>query len=82
VEYEPPKPRYQVGDFVKCWYTLYQYYYYYMDEEEDNQPVYGIIVEVDYAKYESDWFTDILYVVFCTDGMYRFFVEQEVWKIA
>tara|TARA_B100000131_G_C17743136_1_gene461948 strand:- start:185 stop:346 length:162 start_codon:yes stop_codon:yes gene_type:complete len=53
-----------------------------MDEEEDNQPVYGIIVEVDYAKYESDWFTDILYVVFCTDGMYRFFVEQEVWKIA
>ena len=79
---KPPVPRYAVGDFVKCWYTWYQYYHYYLEHEDDDKPVYGVIVDVDYAQYEEDWFHDIIYVVFCTDGIYRFFVQEEVWKIA
>ena len=82
MDYEQPEPRYGVGDFVKCWYTLHQYYYYYLDEWEDNEPVYGVITEVDYAQYDEKWFPDVIYVVFCTDGIYRFFVQEEVWKIA
>jgi hypothetical protein len=82
VEHESLNPRYAVGDFVKCWYTIYQYYYYYHDEWEENEPVYGVIVEVDYAEYDDVWPHDIIYVVFCTDGIYRFFVEGEVWKMA
>ena len=77
-----PAPRFKVGDFVQCWYTLYQYYYYYLEEHDENQPVHGIIVEVDYVNFDDEWLADIIYVVFCTDGVYRFFVEEEIRKIA
>ena len=77
-----PEPRYAVGDFVKCWYTWYQYYHYYLESDEHDKPVYGVIVEVDYAHYDDEWFHDIIYVVFCTDGMYRFFVQEEVFKLS
>ena len=82
MDHEQPVPRYKVGDFVRCWYTLYQYYHYYLEDLDDHDPVYGIIIEVDYAQYDDDWAHDIIYVVFCTDGIYRFFVEEEVWKMA
>ena len=71
-----------MGDFVKCWYTWYQYYHYYLESDEHDKPVYGVIVEVDYAHYDDEWFHDIIYVVFCTDGMYRFFVQEEVFKLS
>lgn len=76
------KPLFGVGDFVKCWYSMHQFYYAAYADEFDPQPQYGIIVEVDYAEYDADWYFDIIYVVFCTDGTYRFFTEEEVFKIA
>tara|TARA_R100000005_G_C4950743_1_gene171369 strand:+ start:71 stop:325 length:255 start_codon:yes stop_codon:yes gene_type:complete len=78
------EPRYKVGDLVKCWYhfSQYSYYYYSQPEEEIYDPVYGIIVEIDFAQYESDWFHDILYTVYCLDGSYRFFTEEEVFKVS
>jgi len=76
------QPLFQVGDFVKCWYSMHQFYYAAYADDFELEPKHGIIVEVDYAEYDSDWFFDIIYVVYCTDGMYRFFTEEEVYKIA
>jgi len=61
---------------------MHQFYYSAYYDDYEHHPRYGIIVEVDYAHYDSEWFYDIIYVVFCTDGEYRFFTEEEVYKIA
>jgi hypothetical protein len=78
-------PRYQVGDLVKCWYYFYQYFYYptYHNDDDDYTPFHGVIVDIDYAEYAHDYDDniEILYIVFCTDGSYRFFTEDEVFKI-
>ena len=78
-----PEPRFVVGDLVRCWYTLYQHYYYHLNNwEDDEQPVYGVIIDIEYAQYDDGWDYDVIYVVYCLDGVYRFFVEEELWKIA
>ncbi len=77
-------PRYQVGDFVRCWYYYYQYFYYPMypyDEEDEAMPFHGVIVDIDYAEYDSEYNIEIIYIIYCTDGSYRFFTEDEVLKI-
>ena len=75
------QPRYKIGDLVRCWYTFYFYQYYKYDDLED-EPVYGIVIDIDYAEYDEELFDDIIYVVFCMDGIYRFFVEEEVYKVS
>ena len=85
--FSKPEPKFKVGDFVKCWYSLYQYYYYHHqlygdDLDIDEDPIYGVVVEVDFAQYDEEWFCDVIYVIFCTDGVYRFFIEEEIWKMA
>jgi hypothetical protein len=87
VTHSLPDPKYKIGDFVGCWYVLYQYYYYhhhlYGDGFDKNEaPVYGVIVEIDFAQYDEEWNYDVIYVVYCTDGIYRFFLEEELWKMA
>ena len=79
-------PRYQVGDFVQCWYFCYQSYFHYPmspygDDDDEGMPFHGIIVDVDYAEYDCEYNVEIIYVIFCTDGSYRFFTEDEVHKI-
>tara|TARA_B100000282_G_scaffold294848_1_gene272814 strand:- start:824 stop:1084 length:261 start_codon:yes stop_codon:yes gene_type:complete len=79
-------PRYKVGDFVRCVHVYYNYHYYYgwnHDEGEPEDHHHGIIVDVDYAcwdGHEEDF--EILYVVHCTDGIRRFFSEEEVCRMS
>ena len=77
---DQPEARFGVGDLVQCRYTYYQFYYpYYGDHEEEIY--YGIVVEVDYAKFD-EWPGENIYVVFCTDRIYRFFAEEELVKLS
>ena len=81
-----PVPRYALGDFVRCVHVYYNYHYYYGYHNEDHEPhnyYYGIIVDIDYASwgnYEIEHET--LYIVHCTDGVRRFFTEDEVYKLS
>jgi len=81
VDEELPTPQYKVGDFVRCSYSFYQYYYYYYDEDS-SVSIHGIVVDIEYAQYEGGWEPDIIYIVYCTDGVYRFFVEEEIRKLS
>jgi heat shock protein HspQ len=82
VDDKVPESRYAIGDFVRCRYTFYQFYYpHYAEDFDDEPPYYGIVVDVDVAQYE-DWPGEVVYVVFCTDRMYRFFVEEELTKLS
>ena len=81
MENDIPVAAFAIGDFVRCRYTYYQFYYPYYQDEEDEPPHHGIVVEVDYAQYE-DWPAEIIYVVFCTDRVYRFFVQEELVKLS
>ncbi len=73
---------------MRCIHVYYNYQYYYSYREEDHphdaeDDHHGIIVDVDYAcwdGYEEDY--EILYVVHCTDGVKRFFSEDEVFKLS
>jgi len=79
-EYEPAA-RYAVGDLVRCRYTFYPFYYPYYEDDFDEPPYYGIIVEVDIAEW-NEWPAEYIYVVYCTDHSYRFFVEEELFKLS
>ena len=79
-------PSFKVGDFVRCVHVFYNYHYYYgwrfdENEYEPEDDHHGIIVDVDYACWDGhgDDF-EIIYVVHCTDGVRRFFTEDEVSK--
>ncbi len=80
------QPLYKMGDLVRCVHVYYNYHYYYgwnSDDPEPDDDHFGIIVDVDYAcwdGYEEDY--EILYIVHCTDGIRRFFSEDEVFKIS
>ena len=71
---------------MRCIHVFYNYHYYYgfnEDEHDVEDDHFGIIVDVDYAcwdGYEEDY--EILYVVHCTDGVKRFFSEDEVFKLS
>lgn len=78
---EKPKARFTVGDLVRCRYTLYQFYYPNYSDDYDEAPYHGVVVDVDLAEYE-DWPGEVIYVVYCTDGAYRFFVEEELKKLS
>ena len=76
-------PKYRVGDFVRCMHVYYNYHYYYGRTHYDDIDVedyhHGVIVDVDYAVwdgYEDDF--EIIYVVWCLDGVRRFFSEDEI----
>tara|TARA_B100000212_G_scaffold337070_1_gene311346 strand:+ start:896 stop:1159 length:264 start_codon:yes stop_codon:yes gene_type:complete len=80
-------PRYKVGDLVRCLHVYYNYHYYYGwkydQESESDEYFYGIVIDVDYAcwdGYEDDF--EIIYIIYCTDGVKRFFSEDEVQKLS
>ena len=64
----------------------HRYHYYYGYHDEDGEPLddhHGIIVDVDFAcwdGFEEDF--EVIYVVHCTDGIRRFFSEDEVFKMS
>jgi hypothetical protein len=79
-------PRYKLGDFVRCAHVYYNYHYYFSlnySEPDDEDYYHGIILDIDYAcwdGYEEDY--EVLYIVYCTDGIKRFFSEDEVSRLA
>ena len=72
-------PKYKIGDFVRCGYDLMDFYTYIYENDEDDYlyfRFYGIVVDV---AWEETWlFYETVYKVYCIDGLYRFFLEDEV----
>ncbi len=85
VEDEHPEATLQVGDFVRCVYELYHYYYpsQYSGtiDEDDAFARYGVVLEIDYARFGDIFGYEVLYLILCLDGVTRFYSEYEVQKI-
>lgn len=71
------KPKYKVGDFVRCFYNFFEFYsYFYDDAEYLYLPFYGIIVDL---AWDVNWLDmEAVYKIYCMDGEYRFFLEDEI----
>tara|TARA_B100000530_G_C15695887_1_gene384044 strand:- start:150 stop:386 length:237 start_codon:yes stop_codon:yes gene_type:complete len=70
-------PKYKIGDFVRCTYDLIDFYFYlYEDNDYSYFKYYGIIIDV---AYEETWYDmEAVYKVYCMDGCFRFFLEDEI----
>ena len=82
---ECPQPKLEIGDLVRCVYDLYHYYYpnqYTTSDDGEPYTRYGVILEVDYAKFGDIFGYETLYLVLCTDGVARYYSEYEVDKIS
>jgi hypothetical protein len=85
VDDEYPEPRLVVGDLVRCVYDLYHYYYpipISNPYDEKSHIKYGVITDIDYAKFGDIFGYEIIYLVLCTDGVSRFYSEHEISKIS
>ena len=82
---EYPNPKLAVGDLVRCIYDLYHYYYpsnYTTHGDSEPYIRYGVIMEIDFAKFGDIFGYETLYLVLCTDGSTRYYSEYEVEKIS
>jgi hypothetical protein len=69
-------PKYSVGDFVRCYYDLIDFYSYFNEEDYVYLPFYGIITEI---ASDQGWYDlETVYKVYCMDGQFRFFLEDEI----
>ncbi len=73
----PYEPRHKIGDFVVCKYHFYDFYnYIYDDDDYYFMHYYGIIVDM---AWETNWDDlETVYKVYCLDGEFRFFLEDEI----
>ncbi len=68
--------KYKIGDFVRCFYDFRDFYSYFYDDEYHYFPYYGIIVDL---AWEDDFYDlETVYKVFCLDGQFRYFLEDEI----
>ena len=73
---ETTPPKYKIGDFVRCNYAFYDFYYLYTEIGYSYLPHYGIIADL---AWDEDWFrVETVYKIYCMDGEYRFFLEDEI----
>jgi len=74
---ESSPPKYKIGTFVRCNYDFAWFYaYVYGDDEYIHLPYYGIIVDL---AWDDGWYDmEVVYKVYCMDGVYRFFLEDEI----
>jgi hypothetical protein len=82
---EPPSPQLSIGDFVRCTYELFNYYYpsgYIGADPDEPFARYGIIIEVDLARFGELFGYEIMYYVLCTDGTARYYSEHEIEKVS
>jgi hypothetical protein len=72
---------FEVGDLVACRYDLHHFFYCVFGPD-DHAPIpvfYGIVV----AREEgTPYFDEYIYEIYCTDGTYRYFLEDEVYTIS
>ena len=79
---EPSVPCFKVGDFVRCAYDFFDFFsYWYNEEGHPYMPLYGIVVEVADVDPELWFSTEVVYRVYCMDGTYRFFLEDEITMV-
>jgi hypothetical protein len=73
-------PKYKVGALVKCSYDFYDFYSYFYDEDDyPYLPFYGIVVDL---AWDQTWHNmEAVYKVYCFDGYYRFFLEDEIHQV-
>ena len=72
---QPNAPRYKIGDFVRCGYDVYDFYFY-VYEEYPYFRHYGIIIDL---TDDEGWYDmEAVYKVYCMDGLFRFFLEDEI----
>jgi hypothetical protein len=69
------EPKYKIGDFVRCNYDFYDFFSYWYDEELPSPPHHGVIVDM---MLDDSWYMETVYQIYCLDGQYRFFLEDEV----
>ena len=70
-------PLFKKGSFVKCSYQYFDYYSY-MYGEDDFPYFKHYSIVVDYEWDESWYELEMVYKVYCMDGNYRFFLEDEL----
>ena len=78
-EFDPPEPKYRLGDFVACDYETIMIFNYTYDDENNSMYYYGIVVYVDdtYHPYMEEY----VYEVLCLDGQKRYFMESELIRV-
>jgi len=75
-----PSSKFEKGQLVRCHYDLHDFFYYVFGEEVGSAPLYyGIVIRV---ETEDHFFDSALYEIYCTDGKYRYFLEEEIEAIA
>ena len=79
IYYVESSPKYKLGNFVRCGYDLVDFYSYIYENETGDYfyfRFYGLVVQIEEDK---DWlFGETVYKVYCIDGLYRFFLEDEM----
>ena len=75
-----PAPKYSIGEFVRCSYDLVDFYFYLYEEEHHPYfKYYGIVVDI---AYDEMWYElEPVYKIYCMDGFYRFFLEDEIVRV-
>ena len=70
-------PLFKKGSFVKCSYQHFDYYsYMYGEDDWPYFKYYGIVVGY---EWDESWYElEMVYKVYCMDGNYRFFLEDEL----
>jgi len=72
---------FEVGELVACRYDVYHFLNYVFGAyDEPNIPVFhGIVIS---REDGIPYFDEYIYEVYCTDGRYRYFMEDEVFPIS
>jgi len=74
---EEDDPKFALGSFVRCHYDYFDFYsYFYEEAVNPHFAFYGLIVEI--APNTGYFETETVYKVYCMDGCYRFFLEDEL----
>ena len=72
---------FSIGDLVVGAYDFMEYLYYkelYPDDIEPPPTHVGVVTNADYQPH---YFGEWIYAVLCTDGMTRYFLEDEIAKL-
>jgi len=70
-------PLFKKGEFVQCSYQYYDYFsYIYGEHDYPYFKFYGIVVDF---EWDRSWYNlEMVYRVYCMDGNYRYFLEDEL----
>ena len=72
---------FKVGELVACRYDVYHFLNYVFGAygEPDVPVFHGVVIS---REDGEPYFAEYIYEVYCTDGRYRYFMEDEVFPIS